>query len=76
MIDLTELERLKLNFRDVVRTKRRTNERLRAAIIALNEIVVVDTVVSDGGKMHDHGASAEIAMRALRAVVGTPGKPL
>jgi hypothetical protein len=63
-----ELHRLKLNFHDVVETKRHTNERLRAAILALNEIYQVDTIISDGGKVYDHGPSATIAIKALSVV--------
>lgn len=43
-----------------------------ALVKALEEIIDADTVISDGGKMHDHGAPATIAIQALRAVVGGP----
>ena len=32
---------------------------------ALERIIDADTVISDGGKVHDHGRCAEIAMAAL-----------
>jgi hypothetical protein len=32
---------------------------------ALERIIDIDTVVNDGGKVHDHGPCAEIAIQAL-----------
>lgn len=45
-----------------------------ALMKALEDIITADTVVSDDGKVHDHGPSAWIAIKALAAAVGTPGK--
>lgn len=33
---------------------------------ALDRIIGIDTTVSDGGKVHDHGRCAEIAIDALK----------
>jgi hypothetical protein len=43
-----------------------------ALVKALEEIIDADTIISDGGKVHDHGPSATIAIAALNGVVGSP----
>lgn len=61
---MVELDRLKLNFRDVKRTKRRTEERLKIAITALNMIANENTRWSEMQHM---------AREALSRVTGRVG---
>jgi hypothetical protein len=42
---------------------------------ALERIATLDTIVSDGGKMHHHGPMASIAIEAIKAVVGNVRSP-
>ncbi len=66
MSEATELERLKLNFRDMKRTKRRTDERLKIAIKALNKIADNEARWSE---------MQQIAREALLQVTGRVGGP-
>jgi hypothetical protein len=66
-----EVDRLRLNHKDVVETKRRTDERLKIAIKALQDISAMDP---DGIRADDLGRAARLAAEGIKAVVGSaPG---
>lgn len=64
-----ELERLKLNFRDMKRTKRHTDARLKIAITALNMIANENTRWSEMQHM------AREALSRVTGLVGTGKQP-
>jgi hypothetical protein len=53
----------------------RLSDDLSKAMAALERIATLDTIVSDGGKMHHHGPMASIAIEAIKAVVGNVSTP-
>lgn len=67
-----EIERLRLNHKDVAETKRRTNERLKVAIKALQDIAAMDP---KGIRADDLGRAARIASEGIQSVVGQQQDP-
>ncbi len=64
MSDDPELERLRANHKDAVETKRRTNDRLKAAIAGLQQIY--DTARDNDTDTCDH----RMALKFIRLVAG------